>query len=47
MTHSGDYTAAGIELIQWQAIAADRQAALWKKMLRGKVANASDFVPGR
>jgi hypothetical protein len=47
MTHSGDYAAAGIELIQWQSIATDHQAALWKKMLRGKVANANAFVPAR
>lgn len=41
----GDYEAAGIHLISWQDIAPDAQAILWKKMLKGRVANAGHFRP--
>jgi hypothetical protein len=33
----GDYLAAGITLIQWQSLPAERQATLWKEMLRGRM----------
>lgn len=39
----GDYEQAGIELVSWNEVPIDRRAELWKKMLRGKVANAADF----
>lgn len=42
---AGDYLAAGIDLVPWASIAADTRVVLWKKMLRGRVANARDFQP--
>ena len=41
---AGDYLAAGIDLVSWASIAANTRAVLWKKMLRGRVANAPDFL---
>ncbi len=46
MRAKGDYTAAGIELRVWSTIPPSRQTELWLSMLRGKVANARDYVPG-
>lgn len=45
MVAKGDYKAAGIELVSWGSISAEARQRLWAKMLRGKVANASDFSP--
>lgn len=39
---AGDYAAAGITLVAWSDIPAERRAALWRRMLRGRVANAGD-----
>lgn len=36
----GDYRQAGIVLLSWKSIPRARRAELWKKMLRGKVANS-------
>lgn len=41
---AGDYAAAGIALMEWNEIPAGRRAALWRRMLRGRVANAGDFT---
>ena len=45
MKANGDYRRAGIKLISWRSIPEDRRATLWSTMLRGKVANASQFAP--
>ena len=41
----GDYEKAGITLVSWGEILPERRAELWRKMLRGKVANANDYAP--
>jgi hypothetical protein len=41
----GDYTKAGIHLLDWDKIPKIRREHLWNKMLKGKVANASEFKP--
>ena len=41
----GDYDAAGIKLIAWASLPAERQQVLWRTMLRGKVANAHEYSP--
>lgn len=46
MRHKGKYAAAGIKLVSWKCIPADVQQNLWKRMLRGRVCNASSFAPG-
>lgn len=46
MKAKGDYTNAGIVLLDWSAIKSERQQSLWKKMLVGRVANAAAFAPG-
>jgi len=45
MKAKGDYTEAGIRLIDWDKVPKIRREHLWNKMLRGRVANASDFKP--
>jgi hypothetical protein len=40
---AGDYLAAGIDMVPWASIAVDIRAVLWRKMLRGRVANARAF----
>ena len=45
MRAKGDYASAGIELVPWKEVAADRRADLWRKMLRGRVANAAAYAP--
>ena len=45
MRAKGNYKKAGIELLPWRLLTPERQAHLWKKMLRGKVANASRYAP--
>jgi hypothetical protein len=45
MRAKGEYTTAGIELVPWHKIAGNRRAELWRKMLRGRVANASAYAP--
>ncbi len=42
----GDYQKAKIILTPWKSLDEDSRHALWKKMLRGKVANAQKFFPG-
>ena len=44
MRAKGDYELAGIELVEWSSLNIEIRAKLWPKMLRGKVANASDFT---
>jgi hypothetical protein len=41
----GNYRKAGVELLPWRALPPERQAVLWKRMLRGRVANADAYVP--
>ncbi len=43
MRAKGDYHAASIELVAWENIGRHRRADLWKNMLSGKVANATQF----
>lgn len=45
MKAKGDYLLAGISLVDWQDIPKERQLALWKKVLNGKVSNAAEFAP--
>ena len=45
MQAKGDYPKAGITLVTWKQIDPTRRAELWKRMLRGKVANAEAFKP--
>jgi len=45
MRNDGNYRRAGIKLVDWRAIPEPRRRTLWTKMLRGKVANASQFAP--
>jgi hypothetical protein len=45
MRAKGDYVVAGIELMDWSTVAPERQATLWRTMLRGRVANALGFLP--
>jgi hypothetical protein len=45
MSAKGDYRKAGIELKAWRDISTERREVLWKRVLRGKVVNASDFAP--
>ena len=41
----GDYSLAGIKLIKWEEIEHARRSLLWRKMLRGKVANIKEYEP--
>jgi hypothetical protein len=43
MRADGSYREAGIQLISWRSIKRERRKILWARMLRGKVANASEF----
>lgn len=45
MRAKGDYGVAGIALVDWSTISPERQATLWRTMLRGRVANARSFLP--
>ncbi len=45
MRHKGKYAAAGVKLVSWKHIPADVRQNLWKRMLRGRVCNASSFGP--
>jgi len=45
MKAKGDYSLAGISLVDWKDIPKERQQFLWKKILNGKVSNAAKFVP--
>ena len=45
MRAQGDYQAAGIALVPWADIPPERCAELWRKMLRGRVANANAYAP--
>ena len=45
MRAKGNYRKAGIKLRTWQSIPKKRQIALWRSLLRGKVANAESFAP--
>jgi hypothetical protein len=45
MRAGGDYRKAGIKLISWSRIPSERREVLWKRMLRGRVSNASEFSP--
>lgn len=44
MRAKGDYERAQIKLVAWKDIPPDRRRVLWKKMLKGKVANALDYA---
>lgn len=45
MKAKGDYQDAGIELVDWSSLDYETQSTLWKKMLRGKVANHDEYQP--
>jgi hypothetical protein len=45
MRAKGDYSKAGITLLPWHKISPARRSVLWRKMLRGKVANSSAYAP--
>ena len=45
MRADGNYRKAGIKLLSWRSVSQDRRQILWARMLRSKVANASDFSP--
>ena len=45
MRAKGEYTMAGIELVPWDKIELKRRIELWRKMLRGSVANAAAYAP--
>lgn len=47
MRANGDYRAAGIRLLLWRSLPRERQLELWRTMLRGKVANATDYRPSK
>jgi hypothetical protein len=44
MRAGGDYEKAGIKLVDWHSISLQQRQVLWAKMLRGKVANAGQYV---
>ena len=44
MRARGDYQKAGIALVPWASIPAKRRVELWRKMLRGRVANATAYA---
>jgi CelD/BcsL family acetyltransferase involved in cellulose biosynthesis len=44
MRHQGNYKEAGIDLVSWNEISPERRTELWRKMLRGKVANANVYA---
>ena len=45
MRAKGNYDAAGIKLVTWASLPAERQRDLWQTMLRGRVANAHEYTP--
>jgi hypothetical protein len=45
MKAKGCYQDADIKLVDWSSLGYDTQLKLWKKMLRGKVANHSEYQP--
>lgn len=45
MKHDGNYLSAGIKLVGWRTIPIARRRELWRRMLRGRVANADEFAP--
>jgi hypothetical protein len=45
MRAKGDYGQAGIVLVPWAEIPLERRSELWRKMLRGRVANADAYAP--
>lgn len=47
MKADGNYRQAGIKLMAWRSIPEEPRATLWARMLKGKVANAEQFRPGR
>lgn len=47
MKAKGCYQDADIKLVDWSSLGYDTQLKLWKKMLRGKVANHSEYQPLR
>lgn len=44
MRARGDYLKAGIILVPWADIPSKRRLELWRKMLRGRVANAAAYA---
>ena len=45
MRAKGNYTKAGIKLLTWLKVPPQRREVLWKKVLRGRVANAAAYSP--
>lgn len=41
----GDYIAAGINVVPWQSVSSDARELLWRKMIKGRVANAIHYKP--
>jgi hypothetical protein len=44
MKAKGDYLLAGISLVDWRDLPAERQRVLWRKVLNGRVSNAAEFA---
>jgi len=47
MHHKGNYKRAGIKLVAWNRIPRAKRLVLWRKMLRGRVANAARYQSTR
>jgi hypothetical protein len=45
MKAGGDYSKAGIMLLDWHTLAPEAQHRFWTKVLRGRVSNAQGFKP--
>jgi hypothetical protein len=45
MRAKGDYEVAGIRLLPWATLAIEKRQLLWRRMLKGRVANAGDYFP--
>jgi hypothetical protein len=44
MRHGGNYRRAGIKLVSWNRIPRAKRVRLWRRMLKGRVANAEDYA---
>jgi hypothetical protein len=45
--NGGDYSRAGVTLIDWNLVEAKRQIEIWKKKIKSKVSNDHLFEPGQ
>jgi len=44
LRHHGNYRRAGIKLVGWNRIPRAKRVVLWRRMLRGRVANAEEYA---